>query len=403
MKLLVCLVLLFSTLAVSSPPPPHSYRVAVSGGVILEPQGLLVTSQQLGVSPTTGQIVEGGAGAEVTQAMNNLQSVFSSAGLSLASSATSCWLYLLNVDSDFDAASAAYKAFFPLAPHPCRSPPGVALSHPNATASVECHGSRAPRRAVSPPAFFATDFNAQGMLLPDDEALYTSGQIGFDPVSETLVPGGLMVEAAQVMSNLDVVFAAAFVGGSLKSHASECQVLVLTPVSNLAAVKSYLASYFGESAPALSVTVGDPGAGASIEVACLGFSPSRTSTPLFLAGSASASGVLVSGGSSPTALVYSSLSFGLVSSPASFRSEALSAAEVVAAVFSLAFPPLSVHSLRDSAVGCSVVVSDAAFAAAANEALDEVLGGAKVLPARSTVVAGLPDGKRVAVRCWGAR
>lgn len=398
-------LLLASAAAVSA----TTAKVSVSGGsVLLEPFGLLITSLQFGTKDGT-TLVAGGVGAEVTQALTNIEGQFSSAGLSLSHAASSCWMYLRLdlIDDGFDAASDAYKKFFRDAPHPTRSPPGVGFSFEGASAAVECHGFRGTRSQVSIPGFFESDFNSQGIVV-DDLLLYTAGQIGFDPASETLVPGGIGAETAQVLSNLDVVFSAAFSqvenGGSLSQNAAECQVLVRGDSdSDLSIVKSSISDFFGARSPALSYTVGDPGAGAAVEVACLGFSPSPSRQPKAISpkGLPPNAGLLVedSSGSGPS-LLYTSLLRGAPTK--TLRLEVAGALNAVSRVFEEAFPSLGASAFAKIATYCNVVVADAKFSEEANEALDELLEGEDVKPARSTVVAGIEGGARVAFRCWGA-
>ena len=401
------LVLLAASAAARSPSPPVT-RLSVGpngDSVLLSPVGLLVTSLQYGTTPTDGALVPGGVGAEVTQALTNVAAIFASAGLDLSASASSCWMYLKSdiVDSGFDDASDAYKAFFKNATHPTRSPTGVGFSLEGASAAVECHGFRDDKAAVSIPGFFETDFNSQGVLLKDDLLLYTSGQIAFDPASETLVEGGIGAETSQVLSNLDVVFSAAFPnGGSLSQNAAECQVLVRGDDSDLSTVKSLFSTFFESRLPALSYTFGDPGAGASVEAACLGFSPSptRRALPIDPKGLPLGAGLLLKDAAGPD-LLYTSLLRGVLAK--TVRQEVDGAVAAVSRVFEEAFPSLGASALPQAAAYCNLVVSDGKFAQEANEALDDVFEEENVKPARSTIVAGIEGGARVALRCWGAR
>ncbi len=84
------------------------------------------------------------------------------------------------------------------------------------------------------------------------------------------------------------------------------------------------------------------------------------------------------------------------------RLEVAGALNAVSRVFEEAFPSLGASAFAKIATYCNVVVADAKFAEEANEALDELLEGEDVKPARSTVVAGIEGGARVAFRCWGA-
>lgn len=81
--------------------------------------------------------------------------------------------------------------------------------------------------------------------------VYTSGQIGLDPTTGELVPGGLEAETRQAFANLAAVAEAA--GGTL-AHAVKL-TLFLTDLSNFAKVNAIMAELVPQPFPARS-TVG---------------------------------------------------------------------------------------------------------------------------------------------------
>jgi 2-iminobutanoate/2-iminopropanoate deaminase len=73
---------------------------------------------QVGIDPTTGQQVAGGAGAETERALTNLGTVLEAAGLGFGDVVkTTCFLTDM---ADFQVFNDAYKRFF-VEPYPARS------------------------------------------------------------------------------------------------------------------------------------------------------------------------------------------------------------------------------------------------------------------------------------------
>ncbi len=81
--------------------------------------------------------------------------------------------------------------------------------------------------------------------------IYTSGQIGLDPVTGKLVDGGFTAQARRVFENLTAVLAAAGINFSSVVKAT----VYVTDLSNFDALNEIYASYFGDTKPARS-TVG---------------------------------------------------------------------------------------------------------------------------------------------------
>ena len=93
--------------------------------------------------------------------------------------------------------------------------------------------------------------------------LYLSGQVGQDPATAKLVPGGVAAEAEQVFKNVSALLEAAG-----KSFANVVQVRVfLTDISDYAAVNAIYAKQFSEPYPArTAVAVAALPLGASFEL-----------------------------------------------------------------------------------------------------------------------------------------
>lgn len=93
--------------------------------------------------------------------------------------------------------------------------------------------------------------------------LFTSGQLGLDPVAGTLVPGGAAAQTAQALVNLKAVLGAA---GLTLNDVVKTTVFV-TDIAEFAAVNEAYAQGFGEHRPARScVQVAALPAGALVEI-----------------------------------------------------------------------------------------------------------------------------------------
>lgn len=114
-----------------------------------------------------------------------------------------------------------------------------------AAASAAGGPGQAGREVISTPG-------APGAIGPYSQAirvgdtLYTSGQIGMDPVTGVLVAGGIEAETRQVLANLKAVFEAA--GFSL-SDAVQAQVF-LADFNDFAAMNAVYAEFFPQAPPA---------------------------------------------------------------------------------------------------------------------------------------------------------
>ncbi len=93
--------------------------------------------------------------------------------------------------------------------------------------------------------------------------LFTSGQIGLDPKTGQLVPGGVAAEARQALENLNTLFKA---GGASFERVIKT-TLFLKDIADFAAVNEIYAQYFKNEPPARSTfqVVALPG-GALVEI-----------------------------------------------------------------------------------------------------------------------------------------
>ena len=96
--------------------------------------------------------------------------------------------------------------------------------------------------------------------------LYTSGQIGIDPATGALVPGGVREQAEQVMKNLVAVLKAAGADTS-KVLKTTC---FLSDMNNFAAMNGVYATFFAGDYPARSaVEVARLPKDALVEIECI--------------------------------------------------------------------------------------------------------------------------------------
>ena len=229
---------------------------------IVDARGNLYTSMQYGVDVVTGKLVAGGAAAQMKQAMANVAEVFKAVASinSLGTSGTSCWIYGFDA-ATFGNISSEYYTFFTNKDHPSRNPTGATLVYDDALVGVSCTGFPNGGVRVKPPNFFPTDFNAQGLLVDGGTHLFTSAQLGLNPVTGSLAAGGAVNETHQALSNIAVVFATAFPKLGAKAfaqRASECQIILADDDTSVwPAVAREFASFFppgSPSTPAISIT-----------------------------------------------------------------------------------------------------------------------------------------------------
>jgi reactive intermediate/imine deaminase len=104
------------------------------------------------------------------------------------------------------------------------------------------------------------------------ETLYVSGQIGNQPGTFTLVPGGIGAEAKQALDNMKAVLERH--GASLDS-VMKCTVF-LADIKDWPAFNDVYRTYFKKNLPARSALAASGLAiGARVEVECIAFVPAK--------------------------------------------------------------------------------------------------------------------------------
>lgn len=111
-----------------APQAIGSYSVAIRSG------NLVFASGQIGLDPTTGELVSGGVEAQTRQALTNLRHVLEAAGSGLHA-VVKTTVFLRNM-ADFPAMNAVYAEFFPENP-PARSTVAVAGLPKEALVEIE--------------------------------------------------------------------------------------------------------------------------------------------------------------------------------------------------------------------------------------------------------------------------
>jgi 2-iminobutanoate/2-iminopropanoate deaminase len=120
-----------STNAAPAAIGPYSQAIATDG--------LVFCSGQIGLDPTSGELVEGGIEAQAERALRNLGAVLDAAGLGYAQVVKST-VFLVDF-ADFPALNEVYRRFFP-DPPPARSTIGVAALPKGARVEIEVVAAR---------------------------------------------------------------------------------------------------------------------------------------------------------------------------------------------------------------------------------------------------------------------
>jgi 2-iminobutanoate/2-iminopropanoate deaminase len=114
------------------------------------------------------------------------------------------------------------------------------------------HSDKAPR-AIGP----------YSQAIRTDFAVYTAGQVGFDPTTGDLVAGGIKEQTRQALTNMKNVLEA---GGSALANVVKTTVF-LKNMSDFAEMNAVYAEFFGELPPARStVEVAALPKGALVEI-----------------------------------------------------------------------------------------------------------------------------------------
>ena len=101
----------------------------------IEANGLVITSGQLPIDPTTGEFAPGGIKEQTRQSLTNAKAILEEAGISMANvMKTTVFLSDMN---NFAAMNEVYAEFFS-EPFPARSEIAVKTLPKNALVEVEC-------------------------------------------------------------------------------------------------------------------------------------------------------------------------------------------------------------------------------------------------------------------------
>ena len=114
-------------------PPGSSTLAPYSPGV--RTGDLVFLSGQIGLRPATRELAAGGTAAETQQALENVRTVLTAAGLTPAD-VVKCTVFLADM-RDYEAMNTVYAGFFPSAP-PARSAVGVNGLPLGARVEIEC-------------------------------------------------------------------------------------------------------------------------------------------------------------------------------------------------------------------------------------------------------------------------
>lgn len=148
----------------------------------------------------------------------------------------------------------------------CRAPqPWLALL---GAASLAACASTPTRRAIHTPAApQPIGPYAQGVMVGD--TLWAAGQLGLDPESRALVPGGIAAETAQALANLGAVLQAAGLG-----FGDVVQVQVfLADLGDFPAMNEVYARCFTAPFPARTTVAANLPRGARVEIALVAVRP----------------------------------------------------------------------------------------------------------------------------------
>ncbi len=120
-----------STVGAPSAIGPYSQGIAAGD--------LVFCSGQLGLDPSTGELVDGGVEAEAERALRNLQAVLDAAGVTFADVAKTT-IFLADIE-DFAAVNAIYARYMP-DPPPARSTFAVGALPKGARIEIEAIARR---------------------------------------------------------------------------------------------------------------------------------------------------------------------------------------------------------------------------------------------------------------------
>ena len=111
----------------NAPKPPPTYSQAVKAG------GLIFVSGTAPADPETGQLVEGGAGAQTRQCLRNIAAILEAAGSSLDKAVSATVIF--DDPDDFAAINEEWLRWFPTEP-PARQGAKLPVRAPGLKVSI---------------------------------------------------------------------------------------------------------------------------------------------------------------------------------------------------------------------------------------------------------------------------
>jgi 2-iminobutanoate/2-iminopropanoate deaminase len=119
--------------AINPPNAPSAIGTYNQG---IETDGLVFTSGQVGIDPSTGQLVDGGIDMQAAQTLKNIEVILSSLDLG-KESIVKLTVFVKNLD-DFPFVNEAFKNFFNGIDYPARSTVEVSELPLGALIEIEC-------------------------------------------------------------------------------------------------------------------------------------------------------------------------------------------------------------------------------------------------------------------------
>ena len=119
--------------AINPPNAPSAIGTYNQG---IETDGLVFTSGQVGIDPSTGQLVGGGIDTQAAQTLKNIEAILDSVDLGKDSIAK-LTVFVKNLD-DFQSVNKAFEKFFNGIEYPARSTVEVSELPMGALIEIEC-------------------------------------------------------------------------------------------------------------------------------------------------------------------------------------------------------------------------------------------------------------------------
>ena len=119
--------------AINPPNAPSAIGTYNQG---IETDGLVFTSGQVGIDPSTGQLVGGGIDMQAAQTLKNIEAILDSVDLGKDSIAK-LTVFVKNLD-DFQSVNKAFEKFFNGIEYPSRSTVEVSELPMGALIEIEC-------------------------------------------------------------------------------------------------------------------------------------------------------------------------------------------------------------------------------------------------------------------------